>query len=182
VYPDLQRYIAGVWIAVGIVWAIGATRTKRTARRQSVASRLVQGGLGLLAALLFTGRLQFAPLDVRFLPMSPALPYIGRILAITGAAFAIWARLFLGATWSGTVTVKADHELVRRGPTRSSGIPSIPAHRDRFRPGAAPAGRRPRNLALLLKMRLEEAFMTQQFGAQYLEYRRNVKALIPFVW
>lgn len=32
-----------------------------------------------------------------------------------------------------------------------------------------------------LKARMEEAFMTEQFGAGYLEYAREVKALIPFV-
>jgi protein-S-isoprenylcysteine O-methyltransferase len=32
------------------------------------------------------------------------------------------------------------------------------------------------------KFRLEETFMTEQFGNQYLEYKKRVKALIPFVW
>jgi protein-S-isoprenylcysteine O-methyltransferase Ste14 len=32
-----------------------------------------------------------------------------------------------------------------------------------------------------LKARLEESFMTQQFGAAYLDYKRRVKALVPFV-
>lgn len=33
-----------------------------------------------------------------------------------------------------------------------------------------------------LKFRLEEAFMTEQFGSEYLGYKRRVKGLIPFVW
>ena len=32
------------------------------------------------------------------------------------------------------------------------------------------------------KARLEESAMTEQFGSEYEQYRRKVKALIPFVW
>ena len=37
-------------------------------------------------------------------------------VAAAGVAFAIWARHELGANWSGTVTIKEGHRLVRRGP------------------------------------------------------------------
>ena len=33
-----------------------------------------------------------------------------------------------------------------------------------------------------MKSLIEEGFMERQFGAQYLDYKRHVKALIPFVW
>jgi protein-S-isoprenylcysteine O-methyltransferase len=36
-------------------------------------------------------------------------------------------------------------------------------------------------LAWKLKSKVEEGFMIQQFGAEYEEYERHVKALIPFV-
>ena len=32
-----------------------------------------------------------------------------------------------------------------------------------------------------LKLRMEEAFMVQQFGNAYLDYKRRVKALVPFL-
>jgi protein-S-isoprenylcysteine O-methyltransferase Ste14 len=32
------------------------------------------------------------------------------------------------------------------------------------------------------KFQLEEKFMQEEFGDEYLEYKRHVKALIPFVW
>ena len=32
-----------------------------------------------------------------------------------------------------------------------------------------------------LKLRMEETFMIQQFGNAYLDYKRRVKALVPFV-
>ena len=36
-------------------------------------------------------------------------------------------------------------------------------------------------LAFWMKSRREEAFMTEQFGAEYLQYKREVKAIIPFL-
>lgn len=36
--------------------------------------------------------------------------------------------------------------------------------------------------ALLMKARMEERFMVEQFGAEYREYSQDVKALIPFVY
>jgi protein-S-isoprenylcysteine O-methyltransferase Ste14 len=37
-------------------------------------------------------------------------------------------------------------------------------------------------LALWLKARVEERFMVQSFGEQYLQYRHEAKALVPFVF
>jgi protein-S-isoprenylcysteine O-methyltransferase len=37
-------------------------------------------------------------------------------------------------------------------------------------------------LGLRMKWGTEEQFMVRQFGAEYLDYKRHVKALIPFVW
>jgi len=36
-------------------------------------------------------------------------------------------------------------------------------------------------LGLWLKLRTEEQFLTEQFGARYKQYQRESKALIPFV-
>ena len=37
-------------------------------------------------------------------------------------------------------------------------------------------------IAWKLKSVTEEAFMLQQFGEQYTRYRREVKALVPYLW
>lgn len=44
------------------------------------------------------------------------LYWLGLLMVICGLAFAVWARIHLGRNWSGTVTVKEDHELIRSGP------------------------------------------------------------------
>jgi hypothetical protein len=35
-----------------------------------------------------------------------------------GLLFTVWARRHLGRNWSGTVTIKADHEMIDTGPYR----------------------------------------------------------------
>ena len=35
--------------------------------------------------------------------------------------------------------------------------------------------------AWLAKLRTEEAFLMEQFGSQYEEYRRHTRALVPFI-
>jgi protein-S-isoprenylcysteine O-methyltransferase Ste14 len=36
-------------------------------------------------------------------------------------------------------------------------------------------------LGWVFKLRTEEAFLSQQFGEAYLDYKQRVKALVPFV-
>ena len=44
--------------------------------------------------------------------------WLGLVMLAAGLAFAVSARRYLGRNWSGTVTVKQDHELIRSGPYR----------------------------------------------------------------
>jgi protein-S-isoprenylcysteine O-methyltransferase Ste14 len=104
-------------------------------------------------------------------------------------AFAIWARFYLGRNWSGTVTVKQDHKLIRTGPYAVVRHP-IYAGFGLAILGTAIAIGEVRGLAatvtaligMALKSRLEEEFMTEQFGAEYVQYKKDVKAMIPFIW
>src|SRR5215467_12702020 len=41
---------------------------------------------------------------------------VGVALTAIGLGFTVWARVQLGRFWSGTVTLKEGHELVRTGP------------------------------------------------------------------
>src|SRR5260370_38982050 len=49
---------------------------------------------------------------------NPLLLVICVMVTILGLLFAVWARLALGANWSGMVTIKTNHQLIRRGPYR----------------------------------------------------------------
>jgi protein-S-isoprenylcysteine O-methyltransferase Ste14 len=49
-------------------------------------------------------------------PDTAAVGWIGAALTVAGIAFATWARFHIGRNWSGFVTVKEGHTLVRTGP------------------------------------------------------------------
>ena len=179
-----------LWGAAGMVWFVGALTAKRTARAQSAGSRLLHIALAALAVIIgFTKLFQFSPLNQPFVPASPPFAYTGVMLTLIGTGFAIWARFHLGGNWSGTVTVKKDHALVRRGPYAIVRHPIYTGFLLALL-GTAVVWREVRVLVaialvfamLYLKMKMEEKFMLEEFGAEYREYARQVKALIPYVY
>ena len=101
----------------------------------------------------------------------------------------LFRSLHLAGNWSSEVTIKHDHTLVQTGPYAYVRHPIYSGIT------LAAAGLAVLNgdlgsiaaVALLVtrwraKFRMEEEFMTQEFGDSYREYRRNVKALIPYCW
>lgn len=180
--------VAWIWEGLGIFWLLAASRAKPTARRQDPATRLFQIAILMLAFVLLTGWGRIGILATRLVPDTRAIAIAGAILTAAGAALAVWARIQLGSNWSGWVTVKRDHELIRSGPYRVvrhpiySGLLLAVA-------GTALATGEVRGLAALAlaiagfrwKAAIEERFMTGEFGDQYRQYRHAVKALIPFV-
>ncbi len=182
--------INALWISVVVIWIAGAFTSKRTARRQSPGSRLLQAGLGVLAvAVGFSRRTAFGVLLEPFVPDSPAIAYAAVAMVFLGIALAVWARFILGRNWSGAVTVKENHTLVTRGPYSIVRNPIYTGFLLAML-GTAIAHREVRVLVatglvfflLLSKIAVEERFMAEQFGAAYDDYRRRVKALIPFVY
>ncbi len=186
---DLHRYVNWVWAAVGMVWLAAAFSTKPAARTQSAGSRLGHIALSALAfALVFSDKPRTGPLAWRFVPQAAAIHWAGFALTIAGCAFAVWGRLSLGGNWSATVTVKQDHSLVRSGPYAIVRHPIYSGGLLGLAGTALVLGEWRGILAVALafiawrrKSRLEETFMTRQFGADYARYQREVKALIPFV-
>jgi protein-S-isoprenylcysteine O-methyltransferase Ste14 len=182
--------IAIAWITALVVWIIGAFTTKTTIRKQSISSRLLEMSPLIVGYVLLraTPSLLYWT-STRFVPLTFEWQVIGAILTVVGVTIGIWARFYLGGNWSATVTVKQDHELIRTGPYAVVRHPiysglllavlgtAIYAGEIRGLFALALA-----MIALKIKSVREEAFMQDEFGEQYLLYRRRVKSLVPFVW
>lgn len=182
--------IDGAWIAFGAYWGIMALRVKRVVRRQNIGGRLFQILSGMAAfILLWDENVDWGVLSSRFVPRNHAWAVAGAALTCVGVAIAIWARTILGGNWSGVVTVKQDHTLVRSGPYTVVRHP-IYSGLTLAILGTALAIGEWRALAavgvvfvmFLVKSRTEERFMTEEFGRQYEDYRRETSALIPFIF
>jgi protein-S-isoprenylcysteine O-methyltransferase Ste14 len=188
-HAPLIRHIIGLlWVAWALVWLAAAFRNKATVRRESSLTRL-----GYVVPLLVGGVLvgwhevPWAWLGARLWPRTLAGASIGVSLTAAGLAWAVWARMHLGGNWSGAVTVKAGHELIRSGPyayTRhpiytgvltgllGTAIASDTVH--------AVLGLAIITAAFVWKLRLEEEVMSETFPDDYARYRAEVPALIPF--
>ena len=55
-------------------------------------------------------------LGTRWIEPSWVVFFVGVTLVIVGLLFSVWARITLGGNWSGSVTLKQHHEIVRTGP------------------------------------------------------------------
>ena len=159
-------------------------------RRQTTGSLAIQVCLLAVAInLLGRKRLAIGALGWRLLPDAAAIEWIGAALTLAGLAFAVWARFYLGRNWSGSVTVKQGHQLIRSGPYAMVRHPMYSGLTLAVL-GAAIAIGQVKGLAGFLivllawkqKSLIEERFMIEQFGAEYQRYRREVKWLIPYVW
>ena len=163
----VQDAIVGCWVVFALFWALQALRTKRTVERQDMSSRL-EHSIPLVAGawLLVKGSSDPGALGDRGL--------------------ALWARVTLGGNWSGIVTFKENHELIRHGPYGHVRHPIYSAILMMVLGSAMAVGTLGALIGLplillgvWLKLRQEEALMTEHFPAEFASYRSQVSALIP---
>lgn len=177
------------WLVWLLIWSLLAFHNKRTARRENPASWAMHMLPLIIAGVLLTvDQTPWPALQTRVLPYLPAWYWIGLALTFGGLAFTVWARVYLGTNWSGSVQIKADHELVRSGPYRWVRHPIYTGLLAAFFGSALALDQWRSALAfgivlagLWYKLRLEERWMIDTFGDAYRDYRKHSKALIPGV-
>jgi protein-S-isoprenylcysteine O-methyltransferase Ste14 len=179
--------VAALWLLWLGYWWWSSRDTKQTSRSETRGSRMSYV-VPLLAAgyLLSLRRLPFSGASVQLFEPGTAGLLAEVACVAAGLGFAVWARRHLGRNWSGTVTTKDDHELVRTGPYGFVRHPIYTGILLAFVGMAVGMGTWTSVLAVVLvtvaflrKLRLEEQFMTDQFGERYEQYRREVPALVP---
>ncbi|MDE2397532.1 MAG: isoprenylcysteine carboxylmethyltransferase family protein [Burkholderiales bacterium] len=184
-----EQLIPALWLAWIAYWIAAARGAKRTLRREGRGSRLAHILPLLLAGwMLWVPRIPLPALMQRFLPEAMWPFWLGVLLTAAGLLFAVWARVHIGRNWSGTVTVKQDHELVTSGPYRFVRHPIYSGLLLAFAGGAIARGEWRGPIAVLIafvalwrKLGLEERWMREQFGPAYEAYSERVAALLPFL-
>ena len=182
------RLILWLWWGWGLYWMLSALRNKATQRRESLASRLAHVlPLAVGAALIAWPARRWSALAWRLWPTSLAAYWVGVALVIAGLAFAVWARVHLGGNWSGTVTVKQGHELIRSGPYAYVRHPIYTGLTTALLGTTLASGTLHAVIGLAIivlafvrKSGIEEEFMREAFPGEYQRYSAEVPALIPF--
>jgi protein-S-isoprenylcysteine O-methyltransferase Ste14 len=175
-----------LWAFWVLSWVLASAWSARTEARP--------GGLRGLPYYVFTfaGAAMLFGVQPRWQdspPIDGALGWLLVAIAIAGFLFSWWARLHLGALWSGTVTKKEGHHVIDTGPY---GFVRHPIYTGiilaSFATAAAKAtpialaGAATMTLGWYLKARLEERFLREELGADaYGAYAARVPMLVPFV-
>jgi len=177
------------WSIFLLVWLVAAFSTKRSVYHESRPQRLRYLLLLVAAYLLLakSHRLPY-PFDLRLIACTNTIAWACAISCVVGLTFCIWARIILGRNWSGTVTLKEDHELIGRGPYRLVRHPIYTGLLVMYLATAVLLGRVGGLIGLpiafasfWIKLIDEEKIMLRQFPDQYAAYQQRVKRLIPFV-
>jgi protein-S-isoprenylcysteine O-methyltransferase Ste14 len=174
-----------LWGLLMLVWLVMWFGAKRAKRRETFSERA-----GYSVFVLFGSWLLFRPplewLHSRVLPEEPAIWAVGLAITALGVGVAIWARLSLGGNWSGTVTLKTDHELVQKGPYRwirhpiYTGILLAMVGTATIRgelvgwigTGMVLTG-------FYIKARREERFLSSEFGSSFQEHAKRTGMFLP---
>ena len=180
--------IIALWAAFWISWLAAAAWSAKAESRVGMRGELAYRIVLIAGALALLPRAHgyHGPLRLWFVTLEEAWVCTG-LLAL-GLIFSWWARIHLGALWSGWITRKTDHRVIDTGPYA---IVRHPIYTGLLLAVYATAAAKGTILGLLgallvtvglwMKARLEERWLGEQLepGA-YHDYRRKVPMLIPF--
>jgi len=176
-----------LWSIFGLYWLVSALSRKKTKKRESILQRLLYM-LPLIFAfsLLFGTAVRRGWLTTRLWPDRLDIAWMGVFLTACGVGIACWARYHLGSNWSGVVTLKEGHELIRTGPYRNIRHPIYTGMLLAILGSAVTVGEVRAAIALVIawlsfyiKARREESFLSQEFGANFVEHQRHTGMFLP---
>ena len=175
------------WAIWAILWVAMAFFSKSTKRRESPGQRLQHVIPAMIGFLLIFREGIGSPWFTRpIFPDNPSLMLACVALTILGLLFSVWARLALGSNWSGTVTIKANHQLIRRGPYRfirhpiyTGMLAALLATAITQQLVSGILGFVVVSFALYRKALREESFLSQEFGDAFVEHQRHTGMFLP---
>jgi protein-S-isoprenylcysteine O-methyltransferase Ste14 len=178
------RYL---WILFTLYWLVSALKRKKTKQRESISHRLTYIlPIVVVFYVLYNARFGIEWLGTYFVPDTLAVQWAGVAVMVFGLGIACWARVHLGTNWSGTVTLKEGHELIRTGPYRNIRHPIYTGILIGFL-GWAIVGGQVRGLiamaavwlSFFIKARREEKFLAQEFGPKFEEHTQHTGMFLP---
>jgi protein-S-isoprenylcysteine O-methyltransferase Ste14 len=179
--------IAVCWGALALAWLFGAIYYESQAPAERIRSSWFSAGISL-ALLLTIGLDRGVPRSIWNTVALPAwVRILGLVILVSGTAFAIWARLVLGAMWSAVPAVKEEHKLRTSGPYRVTRHPiytgllaMLAGTGLLIGDGRGIVVAFPIYVAFIqIKLHIEERLMLAEFPDDYPRYRQQVPQLVP---
>jgi protein-S-isoprenylcysteine O-methyltransferase Ste14 len=180
--------IIALWALWCISWILAASWSAQVEKRAGVKGQLAYRIVLILGVLALLPRAHGyrGPLRLWFVKLDEA--WICTALVGCGLLFTWWARIHLGALWSGQVTRKAGHRVIDTGPYGIVRHPIYTGILLAIYATAAAKGTMPGllgalllSLGLWMKARLEERWLSKELDpGAYDAYRSKVPMLIPF--
>jgi protein-S-isoprenylcysteine O-methyltransferase Ste14 len=175
------------WFVWAAIWLVLSFWRKSVKKRETAEERLRHIAPMLVGFWLLFGRVRtISWFEQMVIPRTEGVLWSGLALTALGVLVSVWARLALGSNWSGVVTLKDNHELIRNGPYRwirhpiytgmlmSSAGTAIVDGRLRCWSGLAVVW-----VTFYFKARREERFLRQEFGDGFEEHTRRTGMFLP---
>jgi protein-S-isoprenylcysteine O-methyltransferase Ste14 len=109
-----SQWAGYLWMLLGLVWLVMWFGMKR-AKKVEAPWEMLQHALPVTLGFWLLFEKSWKGLNETPFPLTAAIWWIGLALTAMGVGISIWARISLGANWSGVVTLKKGHELIRVG-------------------------------------------------------------------
>lgn len=179
------------WLIVLTYWLFSGLVTKKVESQEGIFKQFMQYWLPLIIAILLMGPGDWyghSWLRENFVEHTNLVGTIGLSISIIGAIIACTSRYILGNNWSLSVQRKANHQLIQNGIYKIVRHPIYTGLLLLFIGNAIIVGDYRAIIAVLivfvslwLKLKKEEKLLTEIFGTKYMEYKKQTKALIPYL-
>jgi protein-S-isoprenylcysteine O-methyltransferase Ste14 len=194
-YPQLAGY-AVVIAAFGLLFGITSLRPGGLGDRgKGQEDKFVhrQRIVRILVIFMLFGALIFVPYadrrNIAVMPDSPLLRWIGLALSSLGIGLIYWSSVALGRLYSPEVTLQKDHHLVSDGvyryirhPRYLGGMILALGLSLLFRSWIGLFFTLGFVIILLFRIKDEEALLSREFGAEWVEYCQKSWRLIPYIY
>ena len=190
-YSVPLQLVAASWFVFGVIFLFlrrGSRDKTRKIDRTSIVSIILQGvGFGVAWSVTRPKFTPFLPIDWRAQYFVAAFIVL---LDLASLCFIAAAVRTLGKQWSLQARVLETHELIRRGPYRVVRHPIYTGMFGMLIVASLAYGNWIGLLlasaiylfATMMRIRIEERLLREQFGAAFDDYACKVRALIPGVW
>lgn len=184
---NASQWTAWLWIGLLVVWvlmALGGKPTKRRETPREILQHLLPTVAGFM--LLFEPMYAWSGLTSSRPVTVTAVWQMGLLLTAVGVAVSIWSRVILGTNWSGVVTLKDDHELIRKGlyrwirhPIYTGILVAVVGTALVHGTISGWIGFAILCVSFYYKARREERFLSQEFGPRFEEHARHTGMFLP---